>query len=153
MVGASIIDKLIDSEPSSRIEKDFPITQQCVLDNLLRDLEAMLNSRIGWTALPDDLLELRYSILNYGLPDFSSMPYSSQDGQKQLCDIVSSAIKEFEPRLKEVSVSIANENNSIDRSLSLRIGAVCLIDKNMHKVTFNSAIEPVSLGMKLSKAK
>ncbi|WP_440888127.1 type VI secretion system baseplate subunit TssE [Vibrio sp. WZ-1] len=153
MLGASIIDKLIDSEPTTRIEKDFPITQQSLLDNLLRDLEAMLNSRVGWTALPDDLLELRYSILNYGLPDFSSMPYSSQDGQKQLCEIVCAAIKEFEPRLREVSVSIANENNSIDRSLSLKISAVCLIDKNMHEVTFNSAIEPVNLGLKLSKAK
>ncbi|MGR5235987.1 type VI secretion system baseplate subunit TssE [Vibrio alfacsensis] len=148
---ASLLDKLIDSDPTVRDERDFPANQQYLLNSLLRDVEAMLNSRVGWRALPDDLLEVRYSILNYGLPDFSSMPYSSQEGQSQLCEIVCEAIKEFEPRLEAPSVSILEQKNAVDRTLRLKISATCLIGNNTHEVTFNSEVEPVSLGMKLSR--
>ncbi|WP_104040342.1 type VI secretion system baseplate subunit TssE [Vibrio hyugaensis] len=150
---ASLLDKLIDSDPSVRDEKDFPVSSQSLLNNLLRDVEAMLNSRIGWRELPEDLLEVRYSILNYGLPDFSSMPYSSQEGQSQLCGIVCDAIKEFEPRLESPFVTILDEKNATDRTLRLKITATCLIGSNTHEVTFNSEVEPVSLGMKLSRTK
>ncbi|ELB2897207.1 type VI secretion system baseplate subunit TssE [Vibrio alginolyticus] len=149
----SLLDKLIDSDPLDRDEKDFPASQQQMLSSLLRDLESMLNSRIGWKNIPDDLLEVRYSILNYGLPDFSSMPYSSQEGQNQLCDIVHDAIKEFEPRLRNPHVQISDEKNAIDRVLRLQINATCLIDNSIHEVRFNSEVEPVNLGMKLSRAK
>ncbi|WP_104047548.1 type VI secretion system baseplate subunit TssE [Vibrio jasicida] len=150
---ASLLDKLIDSDPNVREEKDFPVSSQSLLNNLLRDVEAMLNSRIGWRELPDDLLEVRDSILNYGLPDFSSMPYSSQEGQNQLCEIVCDAIKEFEPRLESPLVSILGEKSATDRTLRLKITATCLIGSNTHEVTFNSEVEPVSLGMKLSRTK
>ncbi|GAJ77836.1 hypothetical protein JCM18905_3747 [Vibrio sp. JCM 18905] len=150
----SLLDKLMDSDPSTRDEKDFPTSQQQMLNSLLRDLESMLNSRIGWKNIPDDLLEVRYSILNYGLPDFSSMPYSSQEGgQNELCDIVHDAIKEFEPRLRNPYVQISDEKNAIDRVLRLQISATCLIDNSIHEVRFNSEVEPVNLGMKLSRAK
>lgn len=150
---ASLLDKLIDSDPNVREEKDFPASSQSLLNNLLRDVEAMLNSRIGWRELPDDLLEVRDSILNYGLPDFSSMPYSSQEGQNQLCEIVCDAIKQFEPRLESPLVSILGEKSATDRTLRLKITATCLIGSNTHEVTFNSEVEPVSLGMKLSRTK
>ncbi|NES63443.1 type VI secretion system baseplate subunit TssE, partial [Vibrio parahaemolyticus] len=65
----SLLDKLIDSDPTTREEKDFPVSQQHMLNGLLRDLESMLNSRIGWKNIHEDFLEVRYSILNYGLPD------------------------------------------------------------------------------------
>ncbi|NMR82998.1 type VI secretion system baseplate subunit TssE, partial [Vibrio parahaemolyticus] len=50
----SLLDKLIDSDPLTRDEKDFPASQQQMLSSLLRDLESMLNSRIGWKNIPDD---------------------------------------------------------------------------------------------------
>ncbi|WDZ74629.1 hypothetical protein PWW31_20860 [Vibrio harveyi] len=87
-LAASLLDKLIDNDPQSREDKDFPLTQQSLIDNLLRDLESMLNSRIGWREVPFELKEANKSILNYSMPDFSSMPFSSQQGQGQLCGIV-----------------------------------------------------------------
>ncbi|MCV3264624.1 type VI secretion system baseplate subunit TssE [Vibrio harveyi] len=101
-LAASLLDKLIDNDPQSREDKDFPLTQQSLIDNLLRDLESMLNSRIGWREVPFELKEANKSILNYGMPDFSSMPFSSQQGQGQLCGIVRAAIREFEPRLSSL---------------------------------------------------
>lgn len=150
---ASLLDKLIDNDPHLREDKDFPLGQQALVDNLLRDLESMLNSSIGWTEISDDLREVKSSILNYGLPDFSSMPYSSKQGQDQLCEIVRDAILEFEPRLESPNVSILDEKSAVDRTLRLKISATCLIGNNTHEVTFNSEVEPVSLGMKLSRMK
>ncbi|TOB82112.1 lysozyme, partial [Vibrio parahaemolyticus] len=36
----SLLDKLIDSDPTTREEKDFPVSQQHMLNGLLRDLES-----------------------------------------------------------------------------------------------------------------
>ncbi len=149
----SLLDKLIDTDPMAKEDRDFPASRTDLLTGLLRDLESMLNSRIGWKSIKEDLLEVRYSILNYGLPDFSSMPYSSQEGQKQLCDAVYHAIKYFEPRLTDPVVRISDTKNGIDRTLRLEISATCLIDQDLHEVRFNSEIEPVNLCVKLSRAK
>lgn len=150
---SSLLDKLIDSDPTTKEERDFPATRADLLGSLLRDLESMLNSRIGWEELDIDLAELRGSIPNYGLPDFSNMPYSSKDGQNRLCSTVYRAIKDFEPRLTNPRVRIADTTNTIDRTLRLEIRATCLIDKDIHEVRFNSDIEPVNLCVKLSRAK
>ncbi|HGY9578763.1 type VI secretion system baseplate subunit TssE [Vibrio harveyi] len=152
-LAASLLDKLIDNDPQSREDKDFPLTQQLLIDNLLRDLESMLNSRIGWREVPFELKEANKSILNYGLPDFSSMPFSSQQGQGELCGIVRAAIREFEPRLSSPVVNILQEKSAADRTLRLQINATCLIGNSERDVTFNTEVEPVNLGMKLSRAK
>lgn len=150
---SSLLDKLIDSDPSTKDERDFPASRADLLGGLLRDLESMLNSRIGWEELDVDLPELRDSIPSYGLPDFSSMPYSSKEGQKRLCTTVHRAIKDFEPRLTNPRVRISDTTNTIDRALRLEISATCLIDKDIHEVRFNSDIEPVNLCVKLSRVK
>lgn len=149
----SILDKLIDSDPLASIDTSFPASPQNLLNGLLRDLESMLNSRVGWKNIHEDLMEVRYSILNYGLPDFSSMPYSSQEGQNQLCDIIYKAINDFEPRLRNPFIQISDERSVIDRTLRIEINATCLIENDVHNVRFNSEIEPVNLSVKLSRAK
>ncbi|MDL2005398.1 GPW/gp25 family protein, partial [Vibrio parahaemolyticus] len=63
------------------------------------------------------------------------------------------AIREFEPRLRNPHVQISDEKNAIDRTLRLEISATCLIDNDIHELKFNSEVEPVNLGMKLSRAK
>ncbi|MDW3150485.1 type VI secretion system baseplate subunit TssE, partial [Vibrio sp. 2132-1] len=50
-------------------------------------------------------------------------------------------------------VQISDEKNAIDRTLRLEISATCLIDNDIHELKFNSEVEPVNLGMKLSRAK
>lgn len=149
----SLLDKLMDSDPLASVDADFPASPQNLLNGLLRDLESMLNSRVGWKSIQDDLVEVRHSILNYGLPDFSSMPYSSQEGQNQLCEIIYQAINDFEPRLRNPFVHVSGEKSTIDRTLRLEINATCLIDNDIHEVRFNSDIEPVNLSVKLSRAK
>lgn len=110
----SLMDKLTDSDPLSAIDRDFPLTRHALMDSLRGDLESLLNSRINWMALPEDLREVQTSMLRYGLPDFSSMPFSSADGQQFLCQRVKETIQQYEPRLKYVSVFIAEDKNPLD---------------------------------------
>ncbi|ELR8704395.1 type VI secretion system baseplate subunit TssE [Vibrio vulnificus] len=149
----SLMDKLTDSDPLSSIDRDFPLTRHALMDSLRRDLESLLNSRINWMTLSDELREIQTSILRYGLPDFSSMPFSSADGQQVLCQRVKETIQQYEPRLNYVSVVIAEDKNPIDRILKLRIKATCMIDNNEQELVMDSEVEPVSLGIKLSRTK
>ncbi len=148
----SLLDKLIDSDPMTDKDIDFPTSTADLLTSLLRDLESMLNSRIGWRNIDIDMREVRFSILNYGLPDFSSMPYSSEEGKRKMCDTVRYAIRDFEPRLGNPLVRISDTKSAVDRTLKLEISATCLIDKDLQEVRFNSEIEPVNLCVKLSRA-
>ncbi|EKO3564633.1 type VI secretion system baseplate subunit TssE [Vibrio metschnikovii] len=149
----SLLDKLIDYDPDSSYDKLFPLTRHALMDSIRMDLEALLNSRISWLAMPDELGEIHNSILRYGLPDFSSMPFSSTDGQQILCSLVQKTIVQFEPRLSYVTVNIAEDKNPLDRILKLRIRAICIIDNTEQELVMDSEVEPVSLGIKLSKAK
>ncbi|MCG3733393.1 type VI secretion system baseplate subunit TssE [Vibrio cincinnatiensis] len=149
----SLLDKLVDYDPESHYDKYYPLTRHALMDSIRLDLEALLNSRINWQSLPEELRELSHSILRYGLPDFSSMPFSSADGQQFLCNLVQKTVIQFEPRLSYVTVSIAEDKNPLDRILKLRIRATCIIDGTEQELVMDSEVEPVSLGIKLSKAK
>lgn len=149
----SLLDKLVDHDPSSSYDRYYPLTRQALMDSIRSDLEALLNSRISWLAVSEELREVHSSVLRYGLPDFSSMPFSSADGQQHLCRLVQETIVQFEPRLSSVSVTIAEDKNPLDRILKLRIRATCIIDSTEQELVMDSEVEPVSLGIKLSKAK
>ncbi|BCL70003.1 lysozyme [Vibrio nigripulchritudo] len=148
----SLLDKLIDLDPSTTVDTQFPLSNQQVVKGLIRDVEALLNTRLSWVKVDNDLPELRQSLLTYGLPDFSSMPFSSKDGQQHLCRIVRETILEFEPRFKEVLVAIIEDKEQLDRILRLRINAVYELGKKHHELVLDSEVEPVSLGITVSES-
>ncbi|MBD1556909.1 type VI secretion system baseplate subunit TssE [Vibrio sp. S9_S30] len=149
--GVSLLDKLIDHDPRNSTDVHFPLNSQQIVRGLIRDVEALLNTRLSWVKVDNTLPELRKSLLTYGLPDFSSMPFSSKDGQQHLCKIVKDTLLEFEPRFKELSVSIINDKDDVDRVLRLRISAVYELGQKYHELVLDSEVEPVSLGMKVSE--
>lgn len=150
-VGMSLLDKLIDHQPESRVESGFPLSHQGIVQGLIRDVEALLNSRTNWLKLDYSLRELSCSILNYGLPDFSSMPFSSKDGQQHLRKIVRQTLLDFEPRFSDVEVEIVSNKDELDRVLRLRITASYRIENKEQQLILDSEVEPVSLGIKLSE--
>ncbi|GLQ70786.1 type VI secretion system baseplate subunit TssE [Vibrio penaeicida] len=149
--GVSLLDKLIDHDPRNTADVHFPLNNQQIVRGLIRDVEALLNTRLSWVKVDNSLPELRQSLLTYGLPDFSSMPFSSKDGQQHLCKIVKDTLLEFEPRFKDVSVSIINDKDDVDRVLRLRISAVYELGQKHHELVLDSEVEPVSLGIKVSE--
>ncbi len=147
---SSILDKLIDSDPKSEIDHDYPCGVQHLWASLLRDLENLLNARVSWHRIHPQFNEVDRSIVNYGLPDFSAMPFSSETGQEQLCDMIKQAIRQHEPRLRQVAVELVADKSPIDRVLRLRISATVVIDEKWHDLSFDTEVEPVNLAFKLN---
>ena len=145
---ASILDRLIDDEPEIQEspQRTDGISLSQLKNSVRRDMEALLNARIQWHTWPSQYTELATSCLSYGLPDFSSMSVSSHEGRLVLCEKVRDAILRFEPRFIEVEV-LVDEELPINRVLNLRINALLYPEPEF--ISFNSEVEPVSLGMKI----
>ncbi|RCU52730.1 type VI secretion system baseplate subunit TssE [Corallincola holothuriorum] len=145
----SLLDRLIDDDPTgvrdSKAMTNFGLRE--LRDSVRRDLEALLNSRSSWLEIPDHYEELQASLVNYGLPDFSSMQTSNLEGRQRLCQIIEEAILRFEPRFVEVSVTALDEEMPLDRILKIRINAYLHADPLPEEVSFDSELEPVHLGM------
>lgn len=64
----SIIDRLIDPESDgTNWRRGYSIDQ--VIDSVRKDLEDLLNSHQSDQDIPEELVEVRKSIIAYGLPD------------------------------------------------------------------------------------
>jgi len=150
---SSILDRLIDDEPE--VQKSPSRTEGISISELRksvrRDIEALLNARIQWHTWPEQYTELSTSCLSYGLPDFSSMFVSSDEGRNLLCEMVKKAILKFEPRFIEVEV-FTEEEQPLNRVLNLRINALLYADPEPEFISFNSEVEPVNLSMKIFEA-
>jgi type VI secretion system protein ImpF len=121
-------------------------------DSVARDLEALLNTRIG--IAPDllaDFPECRKSIISYGLIDFAGFCLSSTDDRAAICVSLKTAIEQHEPRLRQVSASLELEQGSVNR-LNFVINAVLEVESSSEPVNFNAVLQPSSLHYSISKA-
>src|ERR1035438_2542154 len=106
-VTLSVLDRLTDNDPKSP-SVEAPLTRaesaRALRAGVRRDLEWLLNTRRN----PDDpgsaLAETENSLLNYGLPDFSTYAIASPKDQTKLVRVLQAAVKIFEPRLANVRV-------------------------------------------------
>ncbi|PYV29211.1 MAG: type VI secretion system baseplate subunit TssE, partial [Acidobacteria bacterium] len=104
-----------------------------------RDLEWLLNTRQCIDEIPDDLKELKKSVLVYGLPDFSQANVKSPSDQARLRRVIVEAIRNFEPRLSDVRVTI-EPAREVERALHFRIDALLRVDPVSEPVTFDTTL-------------
>jgi type VI secretion system protein ImpF len=110
---------------------------------LQRDLENLLNTRCRCGSLPQDLTELRTSLVNYGIPDLTGANVGSLGSRDEFLQVIEDAIRRFEPRLKGVSVvPLDNSKEPIDRVMRFRIEAVLVTEHESEPVMFLSTMEP-----------
>ena len=140
----SVLDRLIQDGSVRPTVAD-------VRQSVRRDLEWLLNARRSWRPLPSADHELPQSVLGYGLPDFTVMELSTEDGREWFCREVEETIKRFEPRLARVRVWLKEAEMPLDRMLRLRIDAVLLVDPAPQPVAFDSELEPVNLSVSLKE--
>ena len=121
-------------------------------DNIARDLEALLNARAGLPPEAFDAWPLaRASILNFGLTDFAAFCLSSSEDRAAICACLKDAIERHEPRLKNVSATLAPEQGGVNR-LSFVINATLHAGPGAEPVNFNAVLQPSSLNYAISKA-
>jgi type VI secretion system protein ImpF len=138
-----ILDRLLDFEPETRSEP--PISRAESLRRfrmaVKRDLEALLNTvRVSFD-IPESYPELRKSLLNYGLPDVSSMSLQSPTDERRLLRGLELAIEMFEPRLSRAKVTSSETITSSMQAVRFHVEAILLIDPAPERIAFDTVLE------------
>ncbi len=73
--------------------------------SVLRELQCLLNTRLPAAVGRSD--ESSQTTVNYGLPDFSLLNAASPTDRDQLAALIEKKIAAFEPRLRQIRVTLA----------------------------------------------
>lgn len=109
-----------------------------------RDLEWLLNTRTAPIDLPQGPTELRRSLVNFGLPDFSALNFGDPRAKDRLIGVLESVIRDFEPRLVKESVAVEFNSDDQDRSRSMmhyRIRGKLKVEPIPYPVAFDTVLE------------
>ena len=143
-VQASLIDRLTDHEPrntTAEARTGYAESARRFKNGLQRDLEWLLNTRKIPIPAPDELEEVGRSVYHYGLPDLTSMSRDSLESRERLRHRVEDVIALFEPRLKDVHISIVEmEGESHRRELRFHVEGTLLMDPTPEQVVFDTVL-------------
>lgn len=112
---ALLFDRLVDLPPGNdHQERHLRILNREQLKaSVRRELERLLNTRCS---LPlHQLGEEERSVVNYGIPDLSSLSPQNADDHALIASIVGQTISAFEPRLRQVNVVVSAVEGSESR--------------------------------------
>jgi type VI secretion system protein ImpF len=148
----SVLDRLIDLEPESKLENSLSRTQsvRILKSAVRRDLEWLLNSRRIVDPPDEDLKELNRSAYVYGLPDLSALTMATTADRNRLVRQILGAINLFEPRLTNVRLLMVETDDDIKKDVRLRIEAMLRMDPVPEPITFDTVIELKSGTCRLS---
>jgi type VI secretion system protein ImpF len=138
-----LLDRLLDYEPDTRSEPVITRAESLrrFRSSVKRDLEALLNTvRISFE-IPETCPELRKSLLNYGLPDVSSMSLQSPTDERRLLRGLEQAIETFEPRLSRARVTSSETMTSSMQAVRFHVEALLLIDPAPERIAFDTVLE------------
>jgi len=138
-IQVSILDRLIDHEPNVSSESvqyrltDFGRVKALVI----RDLENLLNSKSIASYPLSGYKGLYNSLYVYGLNDFTSLNPKSPSVKQQLRQEIKNKISQFEPRLKNVSVSIEAPAEG-ERTVRFKIVGLLILDPIAEPIAFDT---------------
>ena len=130
-----LFDRLIDTEPESQKEVRplRVLDKKGLKDSVRRELGRLLNTRCPIPLAPAG--EER-TVINYGIPDFSSLHPHSADHRNRLEFWIQEAIVNYEPRLVDVKVTVDAPDKD-ERSLRARIEASLQFETIREPVAFS----------------
>ena len=137
---AGLFDRLVDYDPDTQVEK-CPLrtmTKQELYDSVNRELGRLLNTRCPLTI--EGRQDRERSVIDYGVPDFSSFTPQSIDDQKQLSLYIKDTVETYEPRLKNVRVHV-NEYKKNRKALMINIEGILTVESIREPVSFPMVLE------------
>ena len=147
----SIFDRLTDNALYSH-DPSAPFAFQRIRElrqSVKRDLENLLNTRFRITELPENLVELESSLVNYGMPDLATINLLDSTSRKNFCRFLEETIQKYEPRFKNIEVTNVGNIDENDRSIRFRIEAVLYANPTAETIVFDSVLEPVSRSLRI----
>jgi type VI secretion system protein ImpF len=136
-----LFDRLVDRDPSLRAEVRpmRTLDRRGLRESVRRELEQLLNTRCPVPA--HHLAGRPRTVIDYGIPDFSTFSARSFADRQRLADILRQAVETYEPRLGRVRVTIEPVEGD-DLVLAGRIDAVLLIENAPEPVSFVTVLQP-----------
>ncbi len=139
---ASILDRLLDMEPEEGAEsaRYRIVSEQQILESVVRDIENLLNTRCSPVVVPEALVRTRESLLLYGLRDFTVDNPESAFVRQKLCREIEKIISIFEPRLKKPIVRVETREGR-NRQLFFRISGILMVEPLAEPVSFDTMFD------------
>lgn len=137
---ASLIDRLVDLHPKSPGEARplRSLSREMLRQSVRRDLEWLLNTR---TPIPAKLFDKReLTVIDYGIPDFGGYSPENPDDQALMVRRIQRSLAAFEPRLREVRVTIDHEMAD-EKTLNVKIQARLVSDSVSEPVSFQTVFQ------------
>ncbi|MGH7074979.1 MAG: type VI secretion system baseplate subunit TssE [Stellaceae bacterium] len=137
----SLLRRLLDEDPEAVVDRTKSRTEELreFHESVRGDMEDLLNSRQPCLVWPSWLDELSVSLVNYGIPDFTGYDIASPERREEFRRTVEEVVRNFEPRLMGVSVSLVTIDDAT-RSIRFRINALIQADPAPEAIIFDSVV-------------
>jgi type VI secretion system protein ImpF len=137
----SILDRLSE-------RPEWPSTNaasvRMLKESIRRDLEELLNTRRQLTTELEGYEAARSSVINYGLEDLNNITPISRVNAQELQRAVQRCIVEYEPRLRDVTVSVEGGGDLLHREVRLHIEATIPVYPAAEVVSFDTMLDLTS---------
>ena len=143
---ALLFDRLVEVPPEMEHQEQYLriLDHDHLKASVRRELERLLNTRCS---IPlHKLAGEERAVVNYGLPDFSSLSPHNADDHALIASLVAQTIAAFEPRLRQVRVEVGPAFGA-ESALWLNVSAELVVGLYSEPVSF-----PVTLNSKSGTA-
>jgi type VI secretion system protein ImpF len=140
-----LLDRLIDEEPFKSADpptayaRDNRAIEKAVRETVGRDLEVLLNTRQRLIKPLEGEREGFRSILDFGLPAARGTNLATPAGRKELGRAIESAIQCYEPRLRDLRVSVEPGGTPLD-PLKLTIDATLAVGLDAEPIRVEASL-------------
>ena len=137
----SLLDRLTDLEPGSKKEAAPGSWEESRLfkASLCRDLAVLLNSRRATEDFDPSYSEATRSLLSFGIADFTSFNLKNLPEQELVRRSMERAIREFEPRLTRVTVSL-QAPDPLKPVLQFQVSAILRTEAGGDAIVFDATL-------------
>src|SRR5215471_12758158 len=138
---SSLLDRLIDHAPEVQREVPSNTWEQMrrYKAALCRDLTALLNTRRAERDFDPAYQESTNSLLTFGITDFTAYNLKSGTEQEMVRRSIERAIRQFEPRLTGVEVSL-EPPDAVRPELRFQISALMRMEPAAEPVVFDATL-------------
>jgi len=145
-VTLSLMERLIDQDPKNATENPMTRAQSLRLlkNSLRRDLEWLLNSRQNPEAVGPEYRELERSLFNYGLPDATTMSWTSVADRQKLSRLIQVTLARFEPRISRLKVIPLESAGAARHVLRFQIEGLLDMDPAPEHISFDTVLQLAS---------
>ena len=145
-----VLDRLLDQNPDADFRQSHHIVR-CIRESIRRDMENLFNTRYCVVSPPAEYENLDDSVLNYGLPDLSTINMTTFDNRNDFCRKMEKTILKFESRIKTVKVKTDTVLDNENPTIHFRVEATLNVNPLQELIIFESMLNPVNQTVDVSE--